>query len=260
MFDINRLSSHQQGELLAQITTPEQQIHISQHRHYRWLYFDDQAIQAAIDLHRPEQLLLHYNQAMTLAAALSPQPQRLLNLGCATGSFERFFHHYLPQLEITAIDNNAAVIELGQRFFGYPAEVELQTISAEAFLATNAQSFDWIYCDLHQQGQHPSCLQQTDFHARIRQQLNPGGVYVINLMPANNQQLLNWLLPIRQNFDHCLLLNLAELQNVILFALNQPAIRPEQRLHNARLWQQQCGLVLQPLLDQLVSLPIPAKD
>ncbi|WP_421869386.1 spermidine synthase [Motiliproteus sp.] len=250
------ISNHQQGRLLFSGCDLGIPIQVRQWQRLRWLHFDQHAIQACIDLDHPHQLTIPYAEAMVLAAALKPGANRLLNLGCGAGSFERYFQHYLPSLQITSVEASRLIIDLAQRWFQLPDDLELFNTTAETFLRQNRQRFELIFCDLHIGEGHADCLDQAEFYRQLKHAMAPGGILVCNLLPVDNDQLLRWLLPLRQAFPHLLLLPLENKHNCLIFGFDQPPPNDLQIVESASRWDQRCGSQLLHYSNSLIRLPV----
>jgi len=188
---------------------------------YRWLTLGSSFIQSLIRCSEPSRVLLPYTQAMLLALVFRPDPQRLLNLGCGGGTFERFLFNYYPDLAITSVEPNSDIVKASREFFQLPSSHPVLSQSANAFLTENAIKYDLIFCDIHDGKQHPDDLYDAGFYSHIRRCLTDDGVLVMNLVPDSERQLLDILLPVRKVFGRQQLLDFDDYKNVILYVFAQ---------------------------------------
>ncbi|WP_165840112.1 methyltransferase domain-containing protein [Motiliproteus coralliicola] len=251
------ISNHQQGRLLFSGSDLGMPIQVRQWQQLRWLHFDQHSIEACIDLDSPASLTIPYTEAMVLAAALKPDAQQMLNLGCGVGSFERYFNHQLPQLSITSVEASALIIDLAKRWFLLPENLRLYNCAAEEFLKQERQRYDLIFCDIHIADGHPNCLDTLQFYRHLKQALQPSGLLVINVLPRDNDQLLRWLLLIRDPFTHLMLLPIDNKQNCLIFCFDQSPPDDLEIIERASQWDSRYGSNLLHHCDSLVRLPVP---
>ncbi|MEH6470883.1 MAG: fused MFS/spermidine synthase [Halopseudomonas sp.] len=256
----NAISSHQQGKLIHNETDQQGLIQIRQWQQLRWLHLDDNNIQACINLDSPATLTIAYLEAMVTALLFKANPQNLLNLGCGGASFERFFSRYLPTLAISSVDINATIIRLARQFFQLPPQHPVIHRPAEELLHHCNQTFDLIFCDLHHGVDHPGSINSKLFHADAYRCLNYDGVYVLNLLPQHEPQMLDWLLALRQSFNHVILLPITGRQNIVVLALKQPPASQDQLIRQAIPWQRLTGINFEALAKRLILLPNKPKS
>lgn len=208
----------EQSYVLHSEFVDDQLIEIREFENYRWLQIGGSSVQALIDVNAPDQILLPNIQAMMAALLFCPKPDRLLNLGLGSGSFERFLNAKLPQLEVTSLELNEIVIRLAKEFFFVSDESHIVNDSAEGFLAKERMSYDIILCDIFAEEEHPACLYEDDFYANAFNCLDKAGVLAINLLPESEEDVVDILLPMKNYFDHISLLEVPNHTNAIIFA------------------------------------------
>jgi spermidine synthase len=224
----------------------------------RWMHFGGEAIQSLIDLDHPELPVLAYTRAMLASLLFNPNPSRLLNLGVGGGSFERFFHTKMPHLELTSVESNPVVIDLVRRFFQFPTEPKVIIDHADHFLSTQHECFDIVLCDLFDRASHPPCLRDSNFYQHALQSLTDEGVLALNLLPANQPELLNILLAVRRSFDWVRVLDIPDHRNILLFCLRQQGPNTEILEARAQNLKQQWGVDLTEIPQRLQRLPKPS--
>jgi spermidine synthase len=152
---------------------------------YRHRHNTVEEIQSRLSLSHPLALLSEYTQAMLLALAWRPEPQRLLLIGLGGGRLQMVLHHYLEQTSLYTIELDPLVLETTQRFFGFALDERqhvfindgrayLRSLPAEA-------PFDLLMLDAYRAGGVPLHLSTREFYEECRTVLAPNGVIVANL-------------------------------------------------------------------------------
>ena len=104
---------------------------------------------------------------------------------------------------------------------------------------------------------HLPCLLQQTFHAQLAKNLSPGGMVMVNVVPANEAELLALLLTIRRTFPHVILSQEADSKNVVLLCSDQPlptATEADARSHEL---QPLVGIEFSAALARFNTLPKP---
>lgn len=224
----------------------------------RWLHFGDNDVQAVINLNQPSQLTLPYSIGMLSALIIQPDPKTCLNLGLGGASFERFFARQLPELRVTSLESDPAVIRLARSYFMLPPQQPVILSDASAFLASHQSRYDLILCDIHQGNGHPECLTDTHFHADAFDCLNVAGVYAINLLPQGFSQLINVLMRLRDSFPYVQVLDIPERRNLILLALKQSPPEPDILLQRVPALAERLNIA--PELLRIPPTALPQRD
>lgn len=205
--------------------SPIQTIEIYQSGRLRLLRTDPQAIQSAIDLDHPHALLLPYMPLMMANLLFQPPPRRCLLLGLGGGDLIRYLHHHTPNSKITAVELDAAMADISQRYFALPDSSNIQLIIEDAacFIATNRRPVETLLVDLYSHNGIPALLQEDEFYHGCYRALTRDGIMVVNLLINHAQELHTILRKIRQQFQQLTLcLTVAGYKNVIVIAFRQP--------------------------------------
>ena len=210
------------GELIHSQRSPLQQISIYQSGTLRLLRTDSLATQSAIDLAHPHTLLLPYMSMMLAHLLFQPPPRRCLLLGLGGGDLVRYLHHQIPGCKITAVELDAEIVNISQRYFALPDanNIELVVEDAAHFIATHRRPVDTLLVDLYSHnGGMPALLQEDGFYHDCYRALSRSGVMAINLLIHHPQELHTILRKIRQRFQQLTLcLTVAGYKNVIVLA------------------------------------------
>ncbi len=259
MTQTSGIITHQGSLLLHQARRGQQRLCVREGNGLRWFHFDRHDVQAVIDLQSPARLVLPYTNAMLAALLFQPGTTRLLNLGYGGGSFERFLATHQPQIQVSTVEVDSQVVELTQRFFQPPPGHPVFLDCAERFLSRHQQRYDLIFCDMHQGNGHPDFMLQQGFLADAARCLSPRGVFSLNLLPNDYNDLLHSIMALRAIFPWIWLLDVPERRNMVMFCLKQPLIAGAQELvTRAAAFQHLCATDLPSLLPFMTRVACPA--
>ena len=152
---------------------------------YRHERHRTEEVESRLDPENPLALLSDYTQAMLLALAWQPAPQRVLLLGLGAGRLQMVLHHYLEHLQLYTVELDPAVVEVAQRFFAWvPDERQHLTVKdGRDYLRgfPTEAPYDVILLDAFQVSGIPVHLCTREFFAECCENLTLGGVVVTNL-------------------------------------------------------------------------------
>lgn len=160
----------------------------------RCLRFDDvnSALnQSCQQLSEPDHLVFDYTRAMTALLLLwQPPPQRVLLIGVGGGSIPRAAMRARPQIELDAVDIDAAVVRVAQRYFGLAPQPQLHLHVADGreFVAaarSRGQQYDAVLLDAFDAHGIPPALFTEEFLRDIRAVLTPDGVFLANTITSS---------------------------------------------------------------------------
>lgn len=240
------------GGLLYRCERQDSIIEVRQRDRLRWLHFGDAAVQAAMNLDAPHELVLPYTRSMLAALLVMPVPRRLLNLGFGGGMLVRFFASFMSALEVESVECDERVIALAKQYFPVADTHPVHHTTAEQFVLSGGGLFDLIFCDLFNQNDAPGCLFDETFYRDCRESLSPGGVMAVNLLVTDQERMLELLRGIRKSFPHIALLAVPDHKNTIVLASRQPfpdkaALSPVAAETGRRL-----GMDMMDLVEELV--------
>jgi len=160
--------------------TKEQVLLCYRHEHHR-----TEEVESRIDIENPLALLSDYTQAMLVALAWQPAPQRVLLLGLGGGRLQMVLHHYLEHVKLYTVELDPLVVEVAQRFFAWETD-ERQHLTIKdgrdylRGFPTEAP-YDLILLDAFQVSGIPVHLCTREFFAECRDNLTPSGIVATNL-------------------------------------------------------------------------------
>ena len=199
-------------------------IEVWQKRDLRWLQFNKDGHQSAMQMQHPEQLVLNYQEVLLSCLQLHTKPQTILLLGIGAGNLIQFLQHAAPEIHITAIDNNPAVVEVAKRYFKLPAENQNFKIiiqDAAEFVAGSQQQFDIILFDIYGENAIPEVFLTLDFYVNCQKCLQNNGLFSANFWCREEAQLDKLIKNIRKTFvNNTLLMPVANSANFIVHASN----------------------------------------
>jgi spermidine synthase len=193
----------------------------------RFLHFDLDAIQSAMDLTRPERLCLSYTRKMMAFLLFNRCPERVLLLGLGGGSLARFCYRNLPRSQVTAVELNEHVLSLRQEFQVPADDARFRVLHTDGaqYVADLAACKDVILADACDRSGVAPQLDSMEFYSNVCRSLAPGGVFVANVC-GNPDSRNSHLLKIRQVFgERWLTLPVRPDGNIVIFAFKdeQPA-------------------------------------
>lgn len=137
-----------------------------------------------------EQLVLPFTRSGRSAGSSAPSSVAIL--GNAGGTMARSYGILLPQTQVTGVEIDGRLTELGERWLDLRPRpsLTLKTSDARLFLRTTNKRFDAITVDAYRQPYVPFHLATKQFFELVRDHLNPGGVVIINVGHPSNDNAL----------------------------------------------------------------------
>lgn len=185
----------------------------------RFLHFDFNAIQSAMEMRDPLELALPYTRKMMAFLLFNPDPKRILLLGLGGGSLAKYCHGKLPHASLTAVEVNRDVISLRGEFAipGDDHRFRVVNCNGAAYISATRRLEDVILSDACDRNGIVSDLDSVDFYRRVRRRLSTGGVFVANIC-GTRAFTSGQLARIREGFDgEVLTLPVRNNGNVIAF-------------------------------------------
>jgi spermidine synthase len=132
------------------------------------------------------ELPVRYTQYMTVAVAYPPALHAILEIGFGGGRTSWYLHRTLPQVAVTTVELDPAVIDIAKQYFGIKEErnFHVQNDDGRLFLTKSKQHYDIIMLDAYRGPFVPFHLLTREFYAVVKQHLAPGGVIVQNVEPS----------------------------------------------------------------------------
>jgi hypothetical protein len=166
---------HPLGRIVARREDTCGPVEVRELGQHRFLTFGNAVEQSCCNTAQPWRLEHVYTQAMVLGLLLHPAPSSALILGLGGGSLVRALRHAAPDLNLTAVENRQAVIDLAIEWFDVDSndpQLRLHCADAADFVAGTQDRFDLIFADLY--------LAEGANLAHTRERLTSHGLLLLN--------------------------------------------------------------------------------
>ncbi len=225
-FDVAAATSN--GAQIYRLRAGEQELEIREDPQFRWLLLDG-VVQSVLQHTQPEELCLPHQRI--LQALLPAQARQILHLGLGGGDFLRWLHHRYPGAQQTAVDLNAPVLDIYQRYFRQQERPALHCADAFVWLSHQQQTYDLILVDLFRDDGSPAPLFQQETYRHLQRLLTPGGRVIVNLLPRTDQewQQVQYLLTA---CGEARSLRVANYRNYLIWTEPKPAARRSPDRHS----------------------------
>lgn len=140
--------------------------------------------QTTVDIDKPFLPGLEYARNCILSLAFQPKPESLLVLGLGGGAVPMMFYHTCPNIHIDVVEIDPVIYEVAEKYFNFitDSRVNVYIDDASLFLKKNGQKYDIIIMDAFIGQKQNQSLTSGEFFAAASERLNPGGLFVTNLM------------------------------------------------------------------------------
>jgi spermidine synthase len=156
----------------------------------RYLHFDSPWVQGAMQVTKPNRLVLAYTQQM-MAWLLFLQPQTdaiIGQLGLGAGALTRFCLKHLPN-QLVVVEWNPYVIRVCQQFFMLSNQPRFEVIQDDAGKwvqsIDNHHTCDILMVDLYDTQARGPVRDSYEFYKSCYAVLSPVGIMVVNLFGAH---------------------------------------------------------------------------
>lgn len=143
--------------------------------------------QSMIDLSDPDSLAFEYTRLATISVIYPPEPRRMLMLGLGGGSIAEYLLRAMPDLSVTSIEVDPAVLGCARKYFGVRETDRHKVVISDArvYLKRHREPYDLIIADAFRAGYIPFHLLTREFYELLRDRLTPGGAVAFNLHNSN---------------------------------------------------------------------------
>lgn len=127
-----------------------------------------------------------YTQFMTESLAYAGNVKSILEIGFGGGRTSWYLHRFLPDVPITSVELDPAVVELAQKYFGIREEPNFHVVNRDGriFLANSKDKYDVILIDAYRGPFVPFHLLTREFYELVKSHLAEGGVVAQNVEPS----------------------------------------------------------------------------
>lgn len=139
--------------------------------------------ESVINSRDDRELLLIYTQFMTAGLLYPKHVQSILEIGTGGGRTAWYLHRFLPDVHITSVELDPAVVELSRKYFGLKDEPNfaVEAKDGRLFLAQSKDKYDVIMIDAYRGPFVPFHLLTREFYQIVKDHLAEGGVVVQNV-------------------------------------------------------------------------------
>jgi spermidine synthase len=127
-----------------------------------------------------------YTRYMTAGLMYAKNVSRILEIGFGGGRTSWYLHRSLPNVPITSVELDPAVLELAKKYFGIRDEPNFSVVNLDgrSFLKNSSDKYDIILVDAYRGPFVPFHLLTKEFYALIKDHLAEGGVVMQNVEPT----------------------------------------------------------------------------
>ena len=131
-------------------------------------------------------LPVEYTRYMTASLIYAKNVNSILEIGFGGGRTSWYLHRFLPQVPVTLVELDPAVVELSHKYFGIKDEQNFQVVNRDGriFLNNSKDRYDIILIDAYRGPFVPFHLLTQEFYATVKDHLADGGVVVQNIEPS----------------------------------------------------------------------------
>src|SRR5690606_14674160 len=161
-------------------------ITILKHGDIRSLHFGTPAVQGAMHVERPNEILLEYVQQMMMWLLFREPEGHIVQLGLGAAALTKFCHAHFPKTHVTAVELDPEVIDVCRREFALPPDDErLNVLNMDAldFVGdfSRRRTIDVLQVDLYDAQAHEPVLSSEAFYKACARCLTPDGMMTVNL-------------------------------------------------------------------------------
>jgi spermidine synthase len=179
-----------------------------------------EALESAIDLTDPLQLVVGYTRSLYGGLFIKPAPKRVLMIGLGGAGFHRLFAAAFPESLLQTVELDPKVLELCRTKMAFkPTDKTPVTImDGRMFVKRNKEQWDWLILDAFRGGFVPPHLKTVEFYRECAARLTDRGVFISNLH-ATSELYYSDIKTIQAVFPQVVLFATAERGNVIVCAV-----------------------------------------
>jgi spermidine synthase len=201
-------------------------VDISEMNGVRALHLGNATVQSAMRINAPFELELTYTRGMMCFLLFTSQAREVVILGLGGGSIPKYIHRHLPQMRVTTVELNPAVLDAARSHFHLPPDDErLRVVLGDGtvYIRDNPGSADVLMLDAYDSAGLPSELSSQEFYDSCAAALAPDGVLVVNLW-GSDKRFDAYLQRIEQSFDgRVLMMPTGRPGNIVIFAFKRQA-------------------------------------
>jgi spermidine synthase len=131
-------------------------------------------------------LPVDYTRYMTASLMYAKNINAILEIGFGGGRTSWYLHRFLPQVPVTSVELDPAVLELSKKYFGIKDEPNFQVVNGDGriYLNNSKIRYDIILIDAYRGPFVPFHLLTKEFYEIVKVHLADGGVVAQNVEPS----------------------------------------------------------------------------
>ena len=136
--------------------------------------------------HDDRDLPVEYTRYMTASLMYAKDVHSILEIGFGGGRTSWYLHRFLPNVQVTSVELDPAVLELAKKYFGIRDEPNFQVVNRDGrlFLSESKDKYDIILIDAYRGPFVPFHLLTKEFYQIVKDHLADGGVVAQNVEPS----------------------------------------------------------------------------
>ena len=149
----------------------------------RYLHFGTPWVQGAMNVRRPNQLVLEYARMMMAYLLFKDESKSVAQLGMGCASLTKFTNKYLPNTHSTVVELNPDVIAAAYGMFRLPISEHIDVVEQDAAVWVSEQSaaFDVLQIDLYDATARGPVCDSVAFYTDCFHALKANGMMTVNL-------------------------------------------------------------------------------
>lgn len=191
----------------------------------RYLHFGTEWVQGAMRLRKPDWIELEYAQQMMVWMLFIEAPRHVVQLGLGTAALTKFCYRQFPDLRVTAVELNPAVVAICGAMFKLPPDDERLTVlqmDALDFVndPRNVEACDVLQVDLYDATAKGPVLESAEFYRSCAACLRDDGMLTVNLF-GDHPSFKRNLKALQHAFAHVICLPEVHDGNVVALAFKR---------------------------------------
>jgi spermidine synthase len=178
-------------------------------------------IESIVDPKDELALPVAYTQSMTAGLAYADGLRNAMIIGLGGGRTAWYHHKSVPDMKMTAVELDPAVVEIADEYFKVRPEpnFDIAVEDGRVFLTRSPGPYDIILIDAYRGPFVPFHLLTSEFYRLVAKRLAPGGVAVQNVEPST-MLFDSAVATIKSAFDHVVFF--AGEGNIVILAYDGP--------------------------------------
>jgi spermidine synthase len=179
-----------------------------------------EALESAVDLSDPLQLVVAYTRTLYAGLFFQPKPERVLMIGLGGAGFHRLFSAAYPDALLQSVELDPKVLEICETRMGFKPtqQTPVALMDGRLFVKRDRRQWDWLILDAFRGGFVPPHLKTEEFYRECAARLSDRGVFISNLH-SNTELYYSDIKTIRAVFPQVVLFQTNGAGNVIAVAV-----------------------------------------